>query len=202
MAKQYKSEAMAASHEAVLGLAEAGLMPKRTMTRWRTAPLALCILFAACHAREPDSVSVEPAGAAPGPVPGAVVVNDADLPVDHWGGDPCEIATDPAPVVADGTLTLAVSYSGGCARHDLTLVAASRFSDPDPGRLAVSLAHDANGDPCEAYPTETYRFDLSPVRTLYERTYGRSAGVVRLRLRRPPPSEGHLELTYGFPASP
>ena len=31
MAKQYKSEAMAAAHEAALGLADAGLMPKRTM---------------------------------------------------------------------------------------------------------------------------------------------------------------------------
>ena len=31
MAKQYKSEAMAAAHEAALGLSEAGLMSKRTM---------------------------------------------------------------------------------------------------------------------------------------------------------------------------
>ena len=31
MAKQYKSEALAAAHEAALGLAEAGLMSKRTM---------------------------------------------------------------------------------------------------------------------------------------------------------------------------
>ena len=31
MAKQYKSEAMAAAHEAALGLADAGLMSKRTM---------------------------------------------------------------------------------------------------------------------------------------------------------------------------
>ena len=31
MAKQYKSEALAAAHEAALGLADAGLMPKRTM---------------------------------------------------------------------------------------------------------------------------------------------------------------------------
>ena len=31
MAKQYKSEALAAAHEAALGLAEAGLMPKRTL---------------------------------------------------------------------------------------------------------------------------------------------------------------------------
>ena len=31
MAKQYKSEAMAAAHEAALGLADAGLMSKQTM---------------------------------------------------------------------------------------------------------------------------------------------------------------------------
>ena len=31
MTKKYKSEALAAAHEAALGLAEAGLMPKRTM---------------------------------------------------------------------------------------------------------------------------------------------------------------------------
>ena len=31
MTKQYKSEALAAAHEATLGLAEAGLMSKRTM---------------------------------------------------------------------------------------------------------------------------------------------------------------------------
>ena len=31
MSKQYKSEALAAAHEAALGLAEAGLMSKRTM---------------------------------------------------------------------------------------------------------------------------------------------------------------------------
>ena len=31
MRKQYKSEALAAAHEAALGLSQAGLMPKRTM---------------------------------------------------------------------------------------------------------------------------------------------------------------------------
>ena len=31
MSKQYKSEALAAAHETALGLAEAGVMPKRTM---------------------------------------------------------------------------------------------------------------------------------------------------------------------------
>ena len=34
MTKQYRSEALAAAHEAALGLAEVGLMPKRTMRRF------------------------------------------------------------------------------------------------------------------------------------------------------------------------
>ena len=34
MAKQYKSAALAAAHEAALGLAEAGLMSKRTMRKF------------------------------------------------------------------------------------------------------------------------------------------------------------------------
>ena len=34
MAKQYKSEALAAAHEAALGLAEAGVMAKRTMRKF------------------------------------------------------------------------------------------------------------------------------------------------------------------------
>ena len=34
MTKQYKSEALASAHEAALGLAEAGLMSKRTMRKF------------------------------------------------------------------------------------------------------------------------------------------------------------------------
>ena len=34
MTKQYGSEALAAAHEAALGLAEAGLVPKRTMRKF------------------------------------------------------------------------------------------------------------------------------------------------------------------------
>ena len=34
MTKKYRSEALAAAHEAALGLAEAGLMPKRTMRKF------------------------------------------------------------------------------------------------------------------------------------------------------------------------
>lgn len=106
------------------------------------------------------------------------------------------------PVVPHDTLTLTVSYSGGCVRHDFTLVADSRFEESDPVRLVLFLAHDANGDTCEAYPTDSYRFDLTPVRTLYEQTYGSDEGVIRLLLRRPEPFRRVPELTYVFQASP
>ena len=69
----------------------------------------------------------------------------------------------------------------GCARHDFTLVADDPFRGRDPAQLDVILAHDGNNDRCEAYPTETYAFDLTPVRTLYRETYGTDAGAILLR---------------------
>ena len=177
------------------------------MSSRRTALIALCVALNACGTSDQDGLLEQPAsiarGAAiePTPYAGAVVVNDANLPLAHWGDDPWELARGAdAPVVADDALTLAVSFSGGCARHDFTLVADSRFEASDPVRLVLFLAHDANGYTCEAYPTESYRFDLTPVRALYERTYGRGEGAVRLLLRGPEPSRAALDLTYDFPA--
>ena len=170
--------------------------------------VAVAVANAACGRGETDDSPEEPASVARSPafetrpIAGAVVVNDANLPEARWGEDSWELARDgDAPVVADDALTLAVSYSGGCARHDFTLVAESRFRGSDPARLVLSLAHDANGDRCEAYPTESVRFDLAPVRALWERASGRRDGVVRLLLRG---AEGadELDLVYTFEASP
>ena len=36
--------------------------------------------------------------------------------------------------------------------------------ESDPVELNVFLAHDAHNDPCEAYPTERYAFDLPPLK--------------------------------------
>ena len=179
------------------------------MSSRRTALLALhTVAIAACGTgsrdvppEEPDSIARGTAFE-PTPLAGAVVINDANLPLAHWGDDPWELASDSdAPVVAADTLTLAASYSGGCEHHDFTLVADNRFEASDPVALVLSMAHDANGDQCEAYLTESYRFDLAPVRALYERTYGRSQGVVRLLLKGPEPPRVVPDLTYDFRAS-
>ena len=179
----------------------------RIMSWRRTAWLVvLIILTAVCSARESDTGPEPPASITrgflsdPTPLAGAVAVNDANLPVAHWGDDSYELAMDRfPPVIVDDALFLTLSYSGGCARHDFTLVADSRLRGSDPVRLVLFLAHDANGDRCRAYPTESYRFDLAPVRTLYNQAYGSSEGVVRLVLRGP---KKVLELTYAFQASP
>ena len=177
---------------------------------WRRATLLALyiVLAAACSAGNRNASSQEPVSVAPDsaldptPLAGAVVVNDANRPAARWGDDRWELAGTAAPVLADDALTLVVSYSGGCARHDFTLVADSRFEASDPPRLVLFLVHDANGDRCEAYPTEAYRFDLAPVRALYERAYGRGGGVVRLLLRGPDPPRTVADLTYDFQASP
>ena len=179
------------------------------MSWQRTAEFALyVVLSASCCACETGDSRAEPAsvtrGSAfePAPLAGAIVVNDANLPVAHWGNDSYELARGATPVIANDTLTLAVSYSGGCKRHDFTLVADSRLQKSDPVRLVMHLAHDANGDTCEAYPTESYRFDLAPVRALWARERGSGKAVVRLLLRAPDSSRSVPDLIYTFQASP
>ena len=36
--------------------------------------------------------------------------------------------------------------------------------------------HDGNGDSCEAFPTESYAFDLTVVKTGYRHAYGPGMG--------------------------
>ena len=47
-------------------------------------------------------------------------------------------------------------------------------------QLPAALTHDANEDPCEAYPTRQLRFDLTPIRERYRAAYGQDSGTVLL----------------------
>ena len=158
--------------------------------------------------RRADADGVHPGGVGPGdvgpqpPFTGAVVVNDMALAIEHWGDDVYELGSgDDAPSLEGDVLTLTVSYGGGCARHDFTLIADSRFQESDPVQLNVHLAHDAHDDPCEAYPTNRYEFDLTPVRMLYREVYGQNEGVILLRLMGPAPSARFPDLGYAFPVT-
>jgi hypothetical protein len=144
--------------------------------------LALVTVFAACGQdglETPVGVSVDEVPP-PGPRPGAVVFAEAAAP---WGEDPLVLNE---AAIAGNTLELNLSYAGGCARHVVTLVVSEVFLESDPVQLPVSLAHDANGDACEAWLTEDYEFDLTPLRDAYRRGYGDGAGRVVLLLEGAP----------------
>ena len=140
----------------------------------------------------PTPVSVgSPDGIAPAPSQaGRVVVAGADAML---GDD--DYVLNSATITGD-TLTVSVSYSGGCRTHVFTLVIAASFVDSSPVRLPAVLRHDANGDTCEAFPTESYTFDLALVRARYRAVYGPGAGSVALQLNGVPEDA----LVYEFTA--
>ncbi len=112
-----------------------------------------------------------------------VVVDDGR----DYGDDPYEVNS----AAIDGhRLTISVSFAGGCRNHIFTLVISKSFTESDPVQLPAVLAHDANGDTCEAYPTESRVFDLALVRTRYQQFYG--PGSVRVVLRIAGASSGDL----------
>ena len=93
---------------------------------------------------EPTPVSVGRAdGTAPAPSQaGRVVVAGTDTTLEND-----DYVLNGATITGD-TLTVSVSYSGGCRRHVFTLVIAASFVESSPLRLPAVLRHDANGDTC------------------------------------------------------
>ena len=108
---------------------------------------------------------------------GNVVIGEMDQ---KYGVDPFEINS---AVIQDDTLKISVSYSGGCETHIFTLVSSDVFLESFPVQLMVSIAHNANDDSCEAYPTEDYSFDLTPIKTMYQKAYQQDAGTIVIRLK-------------------
>ena len=121
------------------------------------------------------------------PLTGTVVIGEAD---DSFGND--DFALNSAMIDGD-TLEISVSYSGGCEAHKFTLIVSDQFLESFPVQLNVSLAHNAMGDTCEAYPTENYNFDLTPIKTMYQNAYRQDTGTIVLNLKDSP-----QELRYTF----
>ncbi len=108
---------------------------------------------------------------------GTVFIGKAD---DKFGNDDFEINSTS---ITEDILEISVSYSGGCKEHKFTLITSEEFRESDPVQLAVSLAHNAMGDTCEAYPTEEYQFDLTPIKTRYQEAYQVDTGTIVLQLK-------------------
>ncbi|MDE0394320.1 MAG: hypothetical protein OYK82_06035 [Gammaproteobacteria bacterium] len=97
----------------------------------------------------------------------------------HWGDDSYVVNS----AVLDGDrMAIEVSFAGGCRNHAFTLVISRSFRESDPVQLSAVLAHEANGDACEAWLTESHIFDLALVRTRYRQFYGSGPGRVALHI--------------------
>ena len=119
---------------------------------------------------------------------GAVVIADA---VEEWGVD--EYVLNSATITGDA-LEINVSYSGGCQKHQFTLVSSGVFLESFPVQLRVFIAHNANNDSCEAWLTDDYHFDLNAIKMLYQAAYHQEAGTIILLLENVP----NGQLVYEF----
>ena len=130
---------------------------------------------------------------------GAVFVGDATD--ENFGNDTYHLNT---ATIAEDTLEISVSFSGGCRPHEFTLVVSDSFLEVAEADLQadikkavvshVTLAHNANGDSCEAFPTEEWEFELTSIKKLYQQVYQQKAGTIILQLKEAPDEE----LIYEF----
>ena len=76
-----------------------------------------------------------------------------------------EIVSDPFNMhfynVANDSLKVNVSYSGGCETHNFILVWPEIITQIYPPEFSIILLHNANGDVCESYINRLFEFDLS-----------------------------------------
>ena len=134
-------------------------------------------------------VSVSPDDVGPDEIKtGLVVITDR---IEEWGVD--EYVLNSA-TITDDMLVLNVSYGGGCEKHQFTLISSGVFLESFPVQLRVSVAHNANNDPCEAWLTDDYHFDLTAIRILYQEAYQQEAGTIILLLEGAP----NGQLVYKF----
>ena len=122
---------------------------------------------------------------------GQILVTDPDATTaGEWGTDGFELS---GAAITGDTLAVTVSYAGGCKEHLFTLVSSSEFLESNPVQVVVVLAHNANGDRCEAWITQDYLFNLTPLKVHYQEAYQQDAGVIVLLLKDAPD-----DLVYEF----
>ena len=82
---------------------------------------------------------------------------DKDL-FDNGIQDPSTVIND--ILIDDTCLIMSISYGGGCQDHEIMLVTDGLESFSIPPSLNFKLIHE-NKDPCNAYITENWEFDIN-----------------------------------------
>jgi hypothetical protein len=88
-----------------------------------------------------------------------------------------------AKFIENDILSSVVSYSGGCEKHEFSLVAALGFTNTDLSPQAnIALGHKSNGDTCKKIIRERLAFDLSPLKEKCQQVYGINADSMTLHI--------------------
>jgi hypothetical protein len=74
--------------------------------------------------------------------------------------------------VVGQSLQLTLSYGGGCEAHDVQVVAWGGWMESLPVQVRLFISHEDFDDPCDAWITEGFSFDLMPLKLAYEESYG------------------------------
>ena len=106
----------------------------------------------------------------------------------HDAGRVFLASTDPATIrearIDGDRLMLKVAYTGGSQSHDFQLYGYKIFLESYPVQSDIFLTHDARGDEGDAVNVINLKFDLSPLKDLYNSWY-RDGGPILLRIHEP-----------------
>jgi len=106
----------------------------------------------------------------------------------HDAGRVFLASTDPATIrearIDGDLLTLNIAYTGGSQTHDFQLYAYKVFLESYPAQSDIFLSHGARGDEGDAVIETHLKFDLSPLKDLYNSWY-RDGGPLLLRIHEP-----------------
>jgi len=97
-----------------------------------------------------------------------VIVNFDTNPT-GWPQDPFQIQE---AVISGHTLQIRLSYGGGCRIHDVKVVAWGGWMESNPVQIRLFLSHEDFDDPCDAWLTRDFGFDLVPLKIAYQASYG------------------------------
>ena len=85
--------------------------------------------------------------------------------------------------VENDTLSVVVSYSGGCEKHEFSLGAVFGLTNGEQCPIAnLVLGHENNGDTCKKILRERLDYNLSPLKEKCQRVYGVIANSMILYL--------------------
>jgi len=91
--------------------------------------------------------------------------------------------TAAAGVSVDGdTLSVDVSYGGGCEEHEWVLCWPDQaFLEEVPVQASLEIWHGVDSDTrCDAYLSETLAFDLTPLKEQYQDGYQTETGTISI----------------------